>query len=179
MAGLLALTRPAVGDYDPASAGYISRAPDITDGVREFESQRDGMLRMLSPLSDSRVVFRYAAGKWSIREVIGHLSDAERILSYRLLRIARGDQTPLPGFDEDPYVAAAAFESRAFATVLEEWTAVRNATTALVGGLPREAWARRGIANGKSVTASALVYIMLGHVEHHRVILEERYGIRN
>ena len=122
MAGLLALTRPVAGDYDPASAGYISRAPDVRDAVREFESQRDGMLRILSPLSDTRIAFRYAPGKWSVREVVGHLSDAERILSYRLLRIARGDQTPLPGFDEDPYVAAAAFESRPFPAVLEEWT---------------------------------------------------------
>jgi hypothetical protein len=178
-AGLVALTRPVAGEYDPASAGYISRAPDITDAVREFESQRDGMLRMLSPLSDALVAFRYAAGKWSVREVVGHLSDAERILSYRLLRIARGDQTPLPGFDEDPYVAAAAFEGRPFASVLDEWTAVRNATIGLLGGLPTAAWTRRGVANGKSVTAAALVYIMLGHVEHHRVILEERYGIRN
>ena len=179
MAGVLALTRPVAGDYDPASAGYVSRAPDITDAVREFESQRDGMLRMLSPLSEARVAFRYAPGKWSVREVVGHLSDAERILSYRLLRIARGDQTPLPGFDEEAYVAAAGFESRPFATVLQEWSAVRNATSALIGGLPHDAWTRRGMANAKSVTAPALVYIMLGHVEHHRVILEERYGIRN
>ena len=179
MPGLLALTRPVAGDYDPASAGYISRAPDITDAVREFKSQRDDMLRMLSPLSDTRVAFRYAPGKWSVHEVVGHLSDAERILSYRLLRIARNDQTPLPGFDEDPYVAAAAFESRPFPAVLEEWTAVRNATIALVSGLPPDAWTRRGVANQKSVTAPALVYIILGHVEHHRVILEERYGIRN
>jgi hypothetical protein len=106
------------------------------------------------------------------------MCDAERIFAYRLLRIARGDETPLAGFDENAYVPAGGFESRQLANVIKEWMAVRDATVALVRGLPADAWMRRGTANGNSVTAAALVYIILGHVEHHLRIITERYGVR-
>jgi hypothetical protein len=106
------------------------------------------------------------------------MCDAERIFAYRLLRIARGDATPLEGFDENAYVPAAKFEARHLNTVIKEWMAVRDATIALVRGLPADAWLRHGAANGKRVTAAALLYIILGHVEHHLRIVTERYGVR-
>jgi hypothetical protein len=105
------------------------------------------------------------------------LSDAERIFAYRLLRIGRGDDTPLAGFDENTYVPAGSFDRRSLPEVLDEWVAVRNATVALVRAMPSEAWGRRGRANDRVISTRALVYIMLGHVEHHLAILAERYGV--
>jgi|SRR5918995_4352466 uncharacterized damage-inducible protein DinB len=173
-----ALPRPGIGDYDPAAAGYVALAPDITDPLSQLTSQRDAVPRHLSAVTEASASHRYAPGKWSVREVLGHICDAERIFAYRLLRIATGDETPLPGFDENSYVPAGAFDGRALADLIEEWTATRDATIALVRGLPAEAWMRRGVANGRDVTASALAYIILGHVEHHLTILAERYGVR-
>ena len=134
-------------------------------------------MSLLSALSAAQAASRYASGKWSVTEVVGHLSDAERVFAYRLLRIGRGDETPLPGFDENTYVPSGAFERRAFADVLEEWITARNATLALVRGMPSEGWARRGRANDRVISTRALVYIMLGHVEHHLALLAERYGV--
>jgi len=108
---------------------------------------------------------------------VGHLADTERILMYRVLRIGRGDQTPLPGFDENTYVPGGAFDRRPFAEVLDEWVSVRNATISLVRGMPSEGWTRRGRANNLDVTASTILYIVLGHVEHHLAILAGRYRL--
>lgn len=174
----IALSRPAGGDYDPAAAAYVALAPAMDDAVLQLKSQRDAVVRLFSAVPEERATFRYAPGKWSIREVLGHICDAERIFSYRLLRIGRGDEAPLAGFDENTYVPAGAFEGRTLTDLIDEWSAVRNATVALVRGMPRDAWTRRGVANGKSVTAAALVYIIVGHVEHHLRILEERYSLR-
>lgn len=177
MSGPVTLSRPASGDYDPGAAGYVALAPEITDTVSQLTSQRDAVGRRFSTVTGDRAGHRYAAGKWSVREVLGHLCDAERIFAYRLLRIARGDETSLSGFDENTYVPAGAFESRQLRDLVDEWMATRNATIALVRGLPPEAWTRRGVANGKNVTAPALAYIILGHVEHHLGVLKDRYGV--
>jgi hypothetical protein len=174
---VIALSRPAVADFDPAAAGYVALAPDITDAVSQLVSQRDAVGRRLSAVNATAASHRYAPGKWSVREVVGHLCDAERIFAYRLLRIARGDETPLAGFDENTYVPAGSFERRELNALIKEWMATRDATIALVRGLPEDAWTRRGVANGKNVTASALAYIILGHVEHHLGILRARYGV--
>ena len=121
--------------------------------------------------------FRYAAGTWSVKELLGHMADAERVFAYRLLRIGRGDATPLAGFDEEPWVRAARYDRRSPAEVLADWTAVREATMTLVAGLPDEAWDRRGTANGAGITARALLYVIVGHAEHHVAVLADRYGI--
>ena len=173
----LSLPRPAAGDHSPGMAGYVAAVPDLTDAVKLLTMQRDGVRQRLSGVNATQAAYRYAEGKWSVREVVGHLADAERIFGYRLLRIGRGDDTPLPGFEENDYVPAGAFEQRDFGDVLEEWVAVRNATLALVRGLPAEAWKRSGTANGKKVTTVALVYVTYGHVEHHLKLLQERYKI--
>jgi uncharacterized damage-inducible protein DinB len=174
----LALPRPREGEYDPGAAAYIAAASSIHDADAELVGQRDTLVSLFSNISESRAAFQYAPGKWTVREVLGHLSDAERIFASRLLRIGRGDATPLPGFDENAYVPAGAFESRALADVLAEWTAVRDATVALVKGMPPEAWTRRGTANGRTVTAGALLYVIVGHTAHHLRVLDERYGVR-
>jgi hypothetical protein len=128
-------------------------------------------------LSGEQAAYRYALGKWSVAEVIGHLSDNERVFAYRLMRIGRGDDTPLPGFDETIATPGGAFDRRPHTDLVDEWVSVRNATLSLVRGMPSEAWTRYGRANDHLVTARALVYIILGHVEHHLAVLSERYGI--
>jgi hypothetical protein len=171
------LLPPQSDEFDPFYAGYIARVADVRTPVDELVAQRARLLNFLAPLSDEQARYRYAAGKWSIKELVGHLSDAERIFGYRLLRIGRGDETPLSGFEENDYVRTAGSDHRPFGDLLDEWAATRDATVALVGGMPPDAWERRGTANGAAVSARALVYIILGHVEHHRSILEERYQL--
>jgi MOSC domain-containing protein YiiM len=173
----ITLPRPAAEDVPPGLTVYTARIVDISDAGRALEEQRDAVAARLGRLSSDKAAFRYAPGKWSVAEVVGHLSDAERIFAYRLLRIGRDDATPLSGFDENIYVPAGAFGRRAFPDVLEEWVSVRNATISLVRGMPSEGWPRRGSANHHPVTAAALVYVMLGHVEHHLAVLSDRYGV--
>lgn len=173
----ISIPRPAAGDFDPASSVYVDRMAAVHDAGRALEEQRDRVVARLSELTAEQAAFRYAPGKWSVAEIVGHIADGERIFAYRLLRIGRGDETPLAGFDQDPYVASGAFDRRPFGDVLDEFVSVRNATIALVKGMPSEAWARSGRANDRHVTTGALVYIMLGHVEHHLAILAERYSL--
>ena len=173
----IALPRPIADEFSPEHAGYVTRVEQIADAGGALESQRDRFVARLSGLSGEQAAFRYAPGKWCVTEVIGHVSDNERVFAYRLMRIGRGDDTPLPGFDEKIATPGGAFHRRAHTDVLDEWVTVRNATLSLVRGMPSEAWARYGRANDHLVTARALVYIILGHVEHHLAVLSERYGI--
>ena len=168
---------PQAGDFAPFYAGYVARVARLTDPVGELTAQRDRVRSLLTAVTDEQGGFRYAPGKWSIKELVGHLTDADRIFSYRLLRIARGDETPLPGWDENAYVQTGAFDDRAMSGLVDDWTAARESTIALVRGLPDAAWARGGVASNAPVTASALLYIILGHVEHHLAVLHERYGL--
>ena len=129
----------------------------------------------LATIPEERGDHRYADGKWSIRELLGHIIDTERIFSYRTLRIARGDATPLPGFDQDPYVLASGAPQRTIASLAAELAAVRASTIALLESLPDEAWTRIGSASGHPVSARALAYITAGHAQHHLQILRSRY----
>lgn len=173
----ISVPKPKEGEFDPGSSAYIAVAPTLDDVARQMTMQRDSVRQRLSGIAPAKAGFRYASGKWTARELVGHIADAERVMAYRLLRIGRGDQTPLPGFDENDYVPASGAEQRAIGDLIEEWVAVRNATLTLVNGFPAEAWTRRGTANGKNVTTAALAYIIYGHVEHHLTILRDRYGI--
>ena len=173
----ITLPRPEPDDFPPAYGRYIAGVPDIADAGGAFEEQRERVVVLLSALTGEQASFRYEPGKWTVTEVLGHMSDAERIFAYRLLRIGRGDETPLPGFDENTYVPRGAFVRRPLAEVLDEWVSVRHATLSLVRGMPSEGWTRRGRANGEPITAAALAYVMLGHVEHHLAILTHRYRI--
>ena len=118
---------------------------------------------------------RYASGKWSIKEVVGHMCDTERIMAYRALRIARGDQTPLPGFEQDDYVRAAGFDSISMSDLTEEFRLIREATLPLLRGFDEQALERRGTANKVSISVLALAYIIAGHERHHVSILRSRY----
>lgn len=173
----IALPVPVADEYPPFAAPYVARVEPITDAGGALETQRDRVVSRLSSLSGEQAAFRYAPRSWSVTEMIGHMSDAERVFSYRLMRIGRGDETPLPGFDQDVIARGASFERRPHVDVLDEWVTVRNATLSLVRGMPSEAWARYGRAADHLMTTRALVYIILGHVEHHLAVLGERYAI--
>ncbi|HEX7338140.1 MAG TPA: DinB family protein [Gemmatimonadales bacterium] len=169
------IPRPEQEEAAPFYHGYIDRVTGEDIG-RQLTEQLNRVELLFRGMDDATGRFRYAPGKWSIKEVLGHLTDAERIFAYRLLRIARSDTTPLPGFDEKAYVPPASFDSRSVRSLVEEFRALRLSTMALVENLPAEAWDRRGQASGRTISARALAYIMVGHVSHHLGVLEERYG---
>jgi uncharacterized damage-inducible protein DinB len=142
--------------------------------LRQSEAE---LASALGAIPESKGEYRYADGKWSVRTVIGHMIDAERIFAYRALRIARGDATPLPGFEENDYAITAASDARGVADLVSELLLVRESTTRLFESLPDEAWPRRGIVNNGGVSVRALGYIIAGHAKHHLGVLKERYGL--
>jgi hypothetical protein len=166
--------RPQSGDYAPFYANYVMQVPD-GDFLEMLETQLRDMRTLLESLTDKQADFRYAPGKWSIKEVVGHINDAERIFSYRVVRIARGDETPLAGFEQDDYIKTANSSSRALSSLLEEFASIRHATITLVCSLDDSSWLRHGTASGKPVTVLAQAFIILGHALHHQHILAERY----
>jgi hypothetical protein len=166
--------RPQPGDYAPYFAKYVMQVPE-GDFLATLETQMRDMRTLLEPLTEKQADFSYAPGKWSIKEIVGHINDAERIFSYRTLRIARGDQTPLPGFEQDDYIKAANSSSRTLASLLEEFAAIRHSTISLIRSLDDSAWLRRGTASEKPVTVLAQAFIILGHALHHQRILTEHY----
>ena len=169
-------TRPVAGEHIPYYGRYIALVP-AGNLAGLLAAQHAVTQRLLAPLSDARALHRYAPGKWSIKEVVGHLADAERVFAYRVLRFARADVTPLPGFDENTYVPVADFDRRPLADLAAEYAAVRSATHALIAGLEEAAWVRQGTANGDTVSVRALGCITAGHELHHVAILRERYGV--
>jgi MOSC domain-containing protein YiiM len=177
MATRYTIPRPAEDEFVRGYGPYIARVADVSDAPTMLEEQRDRFAARLKGLPAEQAAFRYAEGKWSVVEVVGHLADIERVFAYRMMRIGRGDETPLAGVDENVYVPAGAFDRRPLADVVDEFVAVRNATIALVKGTPSEAWPRRGTANNRVFSTRALLYIVLGHVDHHLEILSERYQI--
>jgi DinB superfamily len=172
----LSLPRPGADESAPFYHGYIAQVPGEDIGAY-LSAQLGEMERLLGPLDDAGARFRYAPGKWSVKEVLGHLCDSERIFAYRLLRIARADATPLPGFDENAFVPPGEFDARPLPNLIREFQAVRRSTIALAEGLPAGAWERRGQASGKSISTRALIYIIVGHLSHHLGVLRERYRV--
>ena len=170
----VSLPRPGEDESAPFYHGYIAKVPGERIG-EYLATQLREVQQLLASLDDAGARYRYAPEKWSVKEIVGHLCDAERIFAYRLLRIARADTTPLPGFDENAYVPPAAFDARPLGDLLRELEAVRGSTIALVEGLPAGAWERRGQASGKSISTRAIAYIIVGHVAHHLDVLRERY----
>jgi hypothetical protein len=170
----LYLQRPQEGEFNPYYEKYIARVGD-GDFVETLARQADETLAILRAIPENMAAHAYAPGKWTIKELVGHVCDAERIFAYRLLRFARGDQTPLASFDENAYAPAGQFEQRTLASLIEELAAIRAATIALVAGLPAEAWLNTGPASGWPISVRALAYIIAGHELHHREILLTRY----
>ncbi|NNF56653.1 MAG: DinB family protein [Rhodothermaceae bacterium] len=165
---------PTPAEYAPFYATYIAALGDA-DIMDVLERQESELSALLKPLSEEQVGFRYAEGKWSIREVVGHMADAERIFGTRMLRFARGDQAPLPGFDEKPYVAASSYDAWTMADLLDQFAALRQANLLLIRHLDEVALLRAGRASGQEVSVRALVAILAGHAAHHLRVLRERY----
>lgn len=168
--------RPEPTDYAPFYAGYIDLVPE-DDVLSAIETQSSETQKVLASLDEERATFRYAEGKWSVKEVFGHLTDAERVFGYRALCISRGEQTSLPGFDEQTYVAGAGFDAWKVGDLAEMYALVRRANIVFFRNLPAEAWDRRGVANDNAVTVRALAYMIVGHERHHLKVLRERYKL--
>ena len=166
--------RPKAGEYNAYYDKYISLIPG-TDVVGTLAGQLPKTVALLSSLSEQDGELRYAPGKWSLKEALGHVIDTERIMAYRALCIARGDRTPLAGFEQDEYVRGGPHATIRLADLVEEFKNVRAATIALFRNLREEDWKRQGVANKNDITVRALAYVIAGHELHHRNILEERY----
>lgn len=168
------IARPGTDEYAPYYGTYIGKVPD-GDLRAMLASQLAETLALIRSIPESRGGHRYAPDKWSIKGVLGHLADSERIFSYRALRIGRGDTTPLPGFEQDDYVPMGNFDARTLRDLADELAAVRQATLHLFAHLDQAAFERRGTASGKPVSVRALAYIIAGHELHHVGILKTRY----
>ena len=168
------IARPAADEHAPYYARYIAQVPE-GDVLELLRRQVDETVALVGKLGEREGDFRYAEGKWSIKEVIGHVADAERIFVYRALCFARGEQAGLPGFEENEYVARAKFAGRKLADLLAELRLVRAATVAFFAGLDAEELLRRGIANRHPYSVRAVAFIVAGHERHHAKILAERY----
>ena len=174
-----AYVRPQPGEYAPYYDRYISlvhhNETPGNDILAALEDQRRQMVLLLCGRTEADGDLRYAPDKWSLKEVLGHINDTERIMSYRALRISRGDATPIEGYEQDDYVRNGPFTGLPLADLIEDYIAVRRATVSLFRNLDEAAWSRRGVANKNEVTVRALAYIIAGHELHHRRIIEEKY----
>lgn len=166
--------RPSIEEYFPFHEQYIGLVGegDVTALLAE---QLASTTELLSDIPEAQADYRYAEGKWTLKEVIGHISDNERVMAYRLLRAARGDRTPLAGYDQDEFMSGASFQSWSLAQIIEDYISVRKSTLALLRGLTDEAWLRIGVSNGGDVSVRAIAYIIAGHELHHLKIIHEKY----
>jgi uncharacterized damage-inducible protein DinB len=168
------LARPDKTEYSSVYENSITKVPD-GNVLEILEKQIEETVRLLSDLDEEKASYRYAPGKWSIKQVVGHMTDSERIFSYRALRFAREDPMPLPGYEENEYVDRANFDSRSLKVLLEEFRAVRVATLALFRSFDNDIWLRQGTASGCEFSVRALAYQMAGHEIHHVGVIKERY----
>lgn len=168
------ISRPPESEYVAFYAGYVAR---VLDGdVFDFMGHQSARLReLLAGLTADQENFRFGPGEWSIKEMIGHVNDTERVFAYRALRVCRDDQTPVPGFDQDNYVRAANFGERTLSSLLEEYDLQRRANLLTFSNVSLEALLRCGNVNNSVMSARALVYCMAGHVEHHIESLKQDY----
>lgn len=166
--------RPEATEYNPYYGKYVSLVAD-DDILTVLSDQLSVTLALLGSVPESQGNFRYAAGKWSMKELLGHMIDTERIFAYRALRFARNDATPLPGFEQDDYIRNASFDACTLGALAAEFESVRRATLFLFRHLDGEAWTRRGVASESEVSVRALAYIIAGHELHHVGVLRDRY----
>lgn len=169
-----ATTRPTAQEYAPYYARYIDLVPagDIIDILRR---QMEDTVNLLSSLTEEQANHRYAPEKWSVKELIGHIIDSERVFAYRALRFARSDKTPLPGFEQDDYVKNGDFDNRQLSDLAKEYEHVRSASIYLLGQLSEDAWSRTGTANDVEVSVRAIAWILGGHEMHHKEVLRTKY----
>jgi hypothetical protein len=169
----LIATRPEPNEYAPYYGKYISLVPEGDILVTLERQAPETAVLLARPEADGD--FRYAPGKWSLKESLGHVIDSERVFCYRALRFARNDKTPLAGFEQDDYVKDGPFGHCSLPGLVEEFASVRNATLSMFSALDEAAWTRRGVANNNEVTVRAIAYIIAGHELHHRALFQQKY----
>jgi len=172
----IAIPRPGADEYFEYYDRYIQQVPG-DDALPALASQLDAWVKKMRALSETQALHRYAPGKWSVKEVLGHMCDGERVFSYRALRCARADRTPMPGFEENEWVPASKSDRRPIGEILDELTTIRTGTVMLFHSLDPEMLALRGIANDQTISARALAWIIAGHTLHHQKGLRENYGV--
>jgi uncharacterized damage-inducible protein DinB len=170
----LKISRPEIDEFDSYYERYVSLVED-GDIIATLNNQIAETLALLEKIDEEKAGFRYADGKWSVKELLGHIIDTERIFAYRALRIARGDRTPIEGYEQDDYIENAEFDNCRLADLAEEFALCRKSNVFMFKGLSETAWHRRGVANKREVTVRALAYISAGHEIYHVNILKERY----
>lgn len=170
------IPRPQLGDYSDYFEGYVGRVPD-GDVLAGLVDQGQTMAADVLAAGEARGDYAYAAGKWSIKRLLLHVADGERMFAYRAMCVARGDLQELPSFDENAYADSDGSYGRTLASVVDEYRSVRAATLTLFRGFDADAWRRRGRASGAPVTVASLPWIVLGHDLHHHAVLRERYGL--
>ena len=168
------MNRPDKSEYDPYYERYVSLVEN-DDIIDRLASQPTALQDLFTAVPEEKGTYAYAEGKWSIKDLLGHLIDGERMFAYRMFRISRGDQTPIEGFEQDGYIENAHSNQRSFADLLDEFSSLRRANMIFFSNLNDEALSRIGTANNVHISVRALIYIMAGHVEHHLDILKERY----
>ena len=168
------MNRPEKNEYAEYYEGYVSLVAE-TDIVNVLEKQQTNLRDIFQKIDEEKSLYAYAEGKWTIKELLGHLTDGERIFSYRALRISRADQTPMEGFEQDGYIENSNFNQTSLSDLTEELLLNRQANVIFLKNLPEEAWLRMGTASGNAVSVRAIAYIMAGHIRHHLKILNERY----
>jgi len=169
------LTAPTAEEYAPFYADYIQRAKARENLIAAFPQQIDEIKSAIGHLSDEQARFKFGPAEWSIKEVIGHLNDVERIFSYRLLRISRNDSTPLPGFEQDDYVREAGFDNYSLNDLIGEFEFLRRANILAIKNIPDASTLHLGTASEATISARALIYMLIGHVDHHMASLHEKY----
>jgi len=168
--------RPQQGDYAPYYDRYISLI-DNDDVVLVLENQIQSSIELLESIGEAKANFAYAEGKWTIKQVLGHIIDTERIMTFRALSFARGEKQPIPGFEQDDYVNEANFNERTLKGLISEFKAVRESNIILFKSFDENILSRKGIASGNEITVLALLFIIAGHEKHHLNVLKEKYGI--
>ena len=169
------LTSPTTDEYAEFYSGYIERAKAKGDVLAALSNQIEEIYSALGDLEDEEGLFRDDPQEWSIKEVMGHLNDGERVFSYRLLRVSRNDPTPLPGFEQNDYVREAGFDHHPLQDLIQEFEHLRRANILAIHNMREESTMRLGTASGFPISARALIYILVGHVDHHLASLYEKY----
>jgi hypothetical protein len=168
--------RPKEDEYASFYAGYVARVPE-TDILEALRQQPGELSRIAGSVTPDKERYRYGEEKWSVREIFGHLVDAERFFGHRAFCVSRSDKNPLPGFDEKLYIEGSSYDSRPLSELVKDFSLLREANSRHLESLSEDAFSREGIANGAKVTVRSLAYVMTGHVRHHLAVLKERYGI--
>jgi hypothetical protein len=170
------MNRPETSEYDAYYERYVSQVAD-DDIVATLEKQPAELKELFADVDEGRGTYTYEEGKWTLKEVLSHLIDGERIFAYRILRISRGDETPIEGFEQDGYIENSNANDRCFADLLDEFDLQRRSNLLLIKNLSDEGTRRLGTASGLGISVRGLIYIMAGHVRHHQSILKERYSV--